>query len=319
MSASGEGSCPLRPPNNDIITDPPGFLAPGARVRVPFYVTEADIECTPLVMTDENVIDLLLEAPDGSLINAAAAPGLGMTFGAGAQTRHYRFTLPVAIGGGQREGLWHAVLEIDRGDYKKALERLRDRRDGRFQSFATHGARYSVAVQTYSNLKMKAAVEQGGFSPGAELLFQAALSEYGLPVEKRASVQVELTRPGGSVVSLAMAETLPGTFEVATTATLAGVYHARFLARGATLRGTLFTREHLATAAVWHGGDQPYQPPSRDTGHAQWCRFLECLLSTKNISRELSERLEKEGISLDGIRRCIQGFCHTGGQTRGPQ
>jgi hypothetical protein len=294
--------------NTSIIVDPSGAIAPGIEVRIPFYVSEADIDCTALVMTDENVVDFAIEAPDGTLIDPAMAAGLGITYGVGNQTKHYRFTLPVAIGTGQREGVWYAVLMVNKADFKRALSRLRDQNDQRpFQRFATHGARYSVVIQTYSNLKMAIQVEQSSFEPGAILTFQAALTEYDIPVEKRAQAQVELARPGGSVVILPMIETEPGKFEVETKATYAGVYHARILAKGVTLRGTAFTREQLASAAVWKGGDQPYQPP-RSGDKDDWLRLLACLLSEENLSSELQERLKNAGIDLDGIRQCVKTF-----------
>ena len=295
--------------NNNIVVDPAGYIAPGARIRIPFYINEADIDCMVLLMTDENVVDLALEAPDGTAISAAMAPGLGMNYGVGAQTRSYRFTLPVAIGGGQQAGVWHAVLAIDRGDYKKALSRLRDQRDQRrFQSFATHGARYSVSIQTYSNLRMQVRVEQSSFEPGAALTFQAVLTEYGIPVEKRAQASIELTRPGGSIATVPMTEIEPGIFEGTSTATFSGVYFARIMAKGVTLRGTPFTREHTASLAVWKGGDDPYRPP-RDSGAEDWCRFLSCLLSEKILNRELEQQLKKAGVSLDAIRHCVQELC----------
>ena len=304
--------------NTDIIRDPLGFIAPGTTVRIPFYVTEADIECTPVVMTDENVVDLRLETPGGTLIDPGMAPGLGMAFGVGAQTKHYRFTLPVAIGAGAREGLWHAVLQVNSRDFKKTLSEMRERKNERFQTFATHGARYSVVIQTYSNLRMTAGVEQSSFKPGADLRFQAALTEYGIPVEKRARIDVELTRPGGSVVTLPMGETEAGIFGLTHTASFPGVYHARFIATGVTLRGTPFTREQLATAVVWQNGDDPYQPP-RDSDEPDWCRLLECVLGGKNLSRELLERLKRAGIDVDSVRRCLKDTCRHGRPTRGYQ
>jgi hypothetical protein len=302
--------------NNNIILDPAGFIAPAAKIRIPFYISEADIDCTALLMTDQNVVDFMLEAPDGTLVTPAMVPGLGMSFGVGAQTKHYRFTLPAAIGAGQHAGVWHGVLAINQDDFKRALSRLRDRKDPRpAQVFATHGARYSMVIHTYSNLRMAVRVEQSSFEPGATLTFQAALSEYGIPVEKRAQAQVELTRPGGSVLTVSMSETEPGTFEATTKATYAGVYHARIVAKGVTLRGTPFTREQLASAAVWTGGDHPYQPP-RDSGKDDWCRLLACLLDKKILSRELEARLKKEGVNLEGVRHCVQAFCRGRGGGR---
>lgn len=303
--------------NNDIIVDPAGYLSPGAKIRFPFYVNEADIDCTALLMTDENVVDFALEAPDGTTITAAMAPGLGMSYGVGAQTRSYRYTLPVAVGAGQQAGVWHAVLAIDQPDYRKALSRLRDQKDQRrFQTFSTHGARYSVLVHTYSNLRMASRVEQSSFEPGAKLSFQAALTEYGIPVEKRAQAHVELTRPGGTFVTIPLTETEPGIFEGTSTATFSGIYYARVMARGVTLRGTPFTREQLANVAVWKGGDDPYQPP-RDSGKDDLCRFLACLLNEKNFTREFEQQLKRAGVNLDGIRYCVQAFCR--GRGRGAE
>ena len=294
--------------NTNIIVDPSGFIAPGTTIRIPFYVNEADIDCTALLMTDENVVDISLEAPDGTLIKPAMAAGLGLSYGVGVQTRHYRFTFPVAIGAGQQAGVWHAVLEVNKGDYKKTLAQLREREDARFRIFATHGARYSVVIHSHSNVKMNVNVEQSSFEPGAQLVMRAALTEYGLPVTHRAQMQVELTRPDASVVILSMSEFEPGRFEVTSQADIAGVYHARIMAKGVTLRGTPFTREQLCSAAVWKGGDQPYHPPVGN-GKDDWCRLLSCLLNEKHISHELEERLKRHGIDTDGIRRCIQAYC----------
>ncbi len=304
--------------NSSIIVDPSGYVAAGARIRIPFYINEADIDCTALLMTDQNVVDFSLEAPDGTVILPAMAPGLGMNYGVGAQTRHYRFTLPVAVGAGQQAGVWYAVLAVNPGEFKRALTSMRGHKDQQFlQSFTAHGARYSVAVYTYSNLRMTARVEQTGFEPGATLTFQAALTEYGIPVEHRAQAHVELTRPGGSLISVPMAEGQPGFFEGTTNATLSGVYHARIMAKGVTMRGAPFTREELTTAAVWQGGDDPYRPP-RDADKDDWCRLLACLLSEKNLSRELQERLKRGGVNVDAIRHCVQVFCHgPGGLRRG--
>ena len=103
-----------------------------------------------------------------------------------------------------------------------------------------------------------------------------------------------------------MMETEPGVFEASASASFAGIYQARFLARGVTLRGTPFTREQTTTSAVWRGGDYPYQPP-KDSGDSKedWCRLLTCVLSEKNLSREFEELAKRLGINLKGIRECL--------------
>lgn len=294
--------------NTDVIVDPSGYIAPGTMIRIPFNVTEADIECTVLVMTDENVVELGLEAPDGTVIDASMAGGLGMNHEVGIQTRHFRFTLPVALGPGQREGVWHALLEVDKRGFKKALSQMRDVDPKGAQVFATHGARYSVVVQTWSNLRMRAIVEQTGFQPGATVVFRATLTEYDLPIEQRARAQVDLTRPGGSMVTLPMTEVEPGVFQVSTVASLSGVYHGRVMASGLTLRSVSFSREQLLSAAVWNGGDNPYEPP-RDGVKPDMCDLLSCLFNEKILTGEARARLDREGIDVDGLRKCLGELC----------
>jgi hypothetical protein len=285
-------------------------------VRIPFNVTEADIVCTPLLMTDMNVVNLTLETPDGTRIDPTAASGLGITYSVGAQSRHYRYTLPVPVGVGAREGVWQAVLEVDKDDLKKTLSRIRDKDSAAFQVLATHGARYGVVVQTLSNLRMTSTVEQSSFEPGADLAFRAVLTEYDLPVEWRARVEVELTRPGGSVVTLPMDEVGPGLFEATTAGSFSGVYHARIMAYGATLRGTPFTREQLATAAIWKGGDRPHKPP-RDSARDDWLRSLAGLLHELTLSDIMRERLAKKGVDVEAIRDRLEAYGRTASRTAG--
>lgn len=293
--------------NNDIVVDPNGYIAPGTRIRIPFNLNEADIDATVLLMTDYNVVDLALETPDGTIIDAGSAAGLGLTHAIGERTRHYRYTLPVAVGGGQHAGQWHALLEVDKREVQKVLSHLRDQPTASIQEFQTHGARYNVSVQTWSNLKMTVGIEQTGFEPGATLSFRATLTEYELPVERRARVDVELIRPGGSTVTLAMSETGPGIFEVSTVAAWSGIYQARIKATGSTLRGSPFTREHLLSTAVWNGGDDPYRPPEHDG--SDWCDVLACLLGERILTPELRRRLERAGVDIDALQECLGGRC----------
>jgi hypothetical protein len=49
----------------------------------------------------------------------------------------------------------------------------------------------------------------------------------------------------------------------------------------------------------------------------EWCELLTCLLGEKAISRELEERLRKEGLNIEGIRRCLRTHCQDDGHTTG--
>jgi hypothetical protein len=249
------------------VIDPSGFIAPGTTIRIPFNLNEADIECTVVLNVDIPAVEMAVETPAGDLITPTNAAGLGVTFAVGTNMSYYRFTLPVAIGGGSgaREGTWHAVLKVDDKILRRELSEFANKPTA-LASAQAHGARYSLNVQSYSNLLMNARIDQPSFEPGATMTLRANLAEYGLPVEKRASVRTELRRPDNTTTVLSLAEVDPGTFETSVLATMAGVYHFRVLASGTTFREKPFTREQVLTGAVFQGGDDPL-PTS--TGGAQ--------------------------------------------------
>jgi hypothetical protein len=207
-------------------------------------------------MTDFNVVDLMVETPGGDIIDSANAAGLGITHNIGIRTRSYKFTLPAAFPANNHAGQWHVVLRIDEKRFDTPLTHV--------PAGATvpgaQGARYSVEVHTFSNLKMKPRIDQSSLEPGASIMLRANLTEYGVPVEGRAVVNVRVTRPDGSVVTYALNEETEGNFQNAFTANMSGIYNCRFMANGTTMRGKPFTREQTLTAAVWNGGDNPRTP-----------------------------------------------------------
>jgi len=247
--------------NNNIILDPTGYIASGQVVRIPFIVNEADLDATVILMVDIQAVNIAVETPNGDIIEPSNAAGLGINYTVGNKSRNYKFTLPVAFPAGNHTGEWYVVLKIDPGDYKKQLSILRDVNPRLFESAATHGVRYSVIVNTYSNLKMNAAVYQDSFELMANVRLRSLLTEYGLPIENRAIVNVDVTRPDSSAFVVSLDEIEPGIFEQNFVATIPGTYHCRFLAKGATIRGNEFTREQTLDAAVFQGGDRPTPEP----------------------------------------------------------
>jgi hypothetical protein len=176
----------------------------------------------------------------------------GVSYVAVNKTRHFRFTLPVAFVAGNHTGIWKAILKIDGPDYKKR------------NTFQTHGARYSLVVNTYSNLKMRANLSQNSYEPGATLTLRSIITEYGIPVEHRATVHAEIKRPDGTHFNLPLTEVEPGIFENSLKANIPGTYNCRIMAAGATLRGKPFTREITLDGAVYRGGNQPSTPTRPD-------------------------------------------------------
>ncbi|QEC69730.1 VWA domain-containing protein [Panacibacter ginsenosidivorans] len=273
--------------NNNIVLDPNGYIAPGNKIKIPFQLNEADIDGTAILITDAPVVDMFIETPGGLWIDPVNAAGHGIDFAAGQKTKNYKFNLPVAAASGNHAGTWNVVLCVNDDDYKKYLSKIRETQK-RSQSFATHGARYSVVVNTYSNLKMNVSIHQNSLEPGATLTLRAILTEYGLPVEKRSSVQVEIRRPDNTSFSLWLYEVEPGVFENSFTAGISGIYICRFLAKGVTLRGTPFTREQTLNGTVFNGGDKPDNPiPST---HNDCCSLIKCFLYDKGVQNYLKER-----------------------------
>jgi hypothetical protein len=292
--------------NNDIVTDPMGFLAPGVKVRIPFQLNEADIDATVILLTDLPVIRFLVETPDGDVMDPAAAAAIGATYEVGGNVAFYRFTLPLALNTAPHSGTWHVLLDID----PKISGRLTHRDEASVAAKPTraaHGVRYCVTVQSYSNLRMESRLTQDNMTPGAAMRMRATLSEYGIPVTNRAAVRAEVERPDGTQTTLMLDEVENGVFEAATVASIEGVYRFHLSAAGQTLRGLPFTRDKLLTGAVFLGGNNPWptSDPSKGTTDDLLCHLLNCLLDQAVFGRFLAENRA----DADGLKRCIEEWC----------
>lgn len=238
--------------NADVILDPHGELQPGATHRIPFNVSETDMGLDVFLLCPAPLaVEFLLEAPDGSLINPAT-PG-NFQFVTVDSLSYYRMTLPAVPGdeAGTHGGLWHAVLRLAANPGV---------------SFASAvGKRtlpYDLVVHAYSNLNFKANAQQNDFEPGAVVSLHASLKEYDVPIDHRAKVWADVTRPDNSVFSLTLNEAEAGRYESSFPTTVSGVYTIRARAMGETFVGTAFQREQTLTATVYPGGNKP--PHGRD-------------------------------------------------------
>jgi Mg-chelatase subunit ChlD len=295
--------------NSNIVTDPAGYIAPGMTVRIPFVLNETDIDSTVILLTDmpSQVLSFLVETPAGDVLDPAHAAALGATFAVGTNMSYYRFALPLPLGGQPAQaGMWHAVLGIDDKVFERYVH-ASDQAPGPLAARLAHGVRYSVTAQALSNLRLAAHVSQSSLELGATLRIRATLSEYGIPVDHRAVVTVELQRPDGTQASLPMLETEAGLFQTDTLAADQGVYRFRVVARGVTMRGLPFTREQHLSGAVVPGGDapSPRSDPSKREQDEALCRLLECLLGPDALGRLLTEQHIDPGL----VQRCIAAWC----------
>jgi hypothetical protein len=243
--------------NTSIVLDPSGSILPGHKLRIPFVLSEADIDTTVILLDDLPAVHLSVETPAGDVIDPLAAATFGDLYADGTGMSYYRLNLPVPLQAGAHGGTWHALLEVDGHSFRRALAKL-DNDKAALARTQAHGVRYSLNVHSYSNLRLQARLDQDSLEPGATFSVQATLSEYGIPVEHRAAVWAEVQRPNGSAATLPMAEVDPGVFEAVTLASRAGLYRVRVVAAGLTLHGLPFTREQLLTGVTLRGGDGPH-------------------------------------------------------------
>ncbi|UCG47887.1 MAG: VWA domain-containing protein [Phycisphaerales bacterium] len=300
--------------NHDIVLDPEGYVAPGQTHRVSFDLNETDISTDIILLSPAPyVFKFLVETPAGQIIDpslAAATPGA--LFVPGSNVHYYRMSLPVPVGAGAAgSGLWHVLLCINKKYYDRYL-RIADAK-GLYActTHQVHGMRYSLSVHAYSNIRMKARILQSGNEPGARLTPRVQLTEYGLPVERRAKIVCDLERPDKTFVTLELSEVEPGVFQTETQAIMSGVYHFNVRAQGTTLRGRPFSRQQVLTGSVWPGGNEP-PPKTRDEPDERLCRLLACLLGPRTVSKEMQQRLLKLGLNIDAVRECFKKYCAPG-------
>lgn len=283
--------------NNNVVLDPTGYLTPGTKVRIPFYVSDTDIDVTVVLLTDYAGIPFDLETPNGDIVTPATAATSGALFATGTKMSYYRFTLPLVVGGkAARSGTWYALLQWgEQAPNIRGAAAVNKRR-----------IRYSLNVHSFSNLRMEARVSQNSLQPGALMTVRVLLSEYGVPVSHRATVRAEVEAPDGSSTTIAIPEAAPGTFEGSLTATQTGVYRFRVVANGSTWRGLPFTREQSVTGTAFPHGDSPYPTsgPDPNEGAREFCELVECVI------KGLGPLLEQNRVNPSAILECIKAYCN---------
>jgi len=316
--------------NNDIILDPEGYLSPTAPiVRIPFHVADTDIEISAVTLaTLTGPIDMALEVPSGKVytqVDASVDPSL--EYAKSNDSIVMRASLPLVDDGNpQREGLWHLLVRLDSKKLAKFIRALQQQYGDNAQSSAAyqtllallssirqHGVKYSAIVQTYSNLNMKATLQQSGYEPGAVFSIETILTEYGGPFRGSATVFADVILPNDALTTMQLNHKGDGVYSNSMTSTLEGLYSMRIRAKGTTNRGRSFTREQIRTASVWLGGDQPTTPPQsgdpNGTPDDGLIDILCCLFEHDGFNGKFDEWLKESGINPDAFRRCIREIC----------
>jgi hypothetical protein len=178
--------------------------------------------------------------------------------GDGQHLTYYRLSLPVSNGGAvnAQVGKWHIVMKINE-QYKKRFFGAKGRNsDARgYQRLLAHGVPYAALVHAYSNLRMKCTLGQSSYEPGATLALRVALTEYGVPLQKKASVRAKVGAPDGTSSVITLTRTGIGVYEASLSANYSGVYRFLIRASGMTTRNAAYTRE------LYHRAGELFRAP----------------------------------------------------------
>jgi hypothetical protein len=178
--------------------------------------------------------------------------------------------------------------------------------------------RYEALVHARSNLHLRARVDQDGFTPGASLFLNAAITEYGQPLQGAATVRVTLTEPDGTRRQWVMTREAQGAYEAEVMATKSGAHRFRIQAAGLTAAGHPFTREQLLTALIGHKTDDPTGGGTSGGGGGtpgggglpgDFCRLMTCLSKHQAVDQRFLKWLSDHGIDGRSAARCLRDYC----------
>jgi len=241
--------------NSEIVTDPDYIIAKGEKQSHSFMVTEADIDVDVYFISQQPwALRCELIAPNGEVINPARV-GIepNIRFITGRSVHYYRMALPAMIEKpGGHIGEWKAIVSL--GSKFNA--------NNEFKSPWPH-VRYAFMVQAQSNLTMRALLVQKDFDLQSQMEISVRLKEYDRPVQSGFDVIALITGPDGQATHLRLTALGDGQFSGRFDETsLPGVYTARVIAKGRTLKGTGITREQIVTGSIIKGGGQALPRPN---------------------------------------------------------
>lgn len=281
--------------NTQIVKDPVGFINMGNKIKIPFQLCTADINCRVITLFEFPFINVSIQAPDGQIITPANAAAHHAEFdNNNHDTITSSFRLPMVNGSKKNHsGTWYVILEVDGATYKKVISK----QEKRNKQILTKGSKYCVSVHSYSNIKMQARLNQSGMEPGAVMTLRTTLSEYDVPLQ-RAGVVVQVNNPDKTSTSFTLKEEEAGIYSGAMIASMSGIYHFHVIANGVDYKAVPFTREAIVNGSVFLGGNRPATPVSSNN---DLCKLITCLVHDKGIQ----DLLKKEKINPKIFIECL--------------
>jgi hypothetical protein len=284
------------------VVDPQGDLLLGTKDVIPFQLSKADQSASVIVMSPAAwLIDLHLQAPDGTIIGPGTTPNAVLE--RNALDTFYRVQLPALPANpvGSHSGTWHAILQLNRRHKPP-----RDRDQEVLPSLVGPSIPYTLVVQSFSNLTFQVRVEKPVSQLGDTVHLLATLQQYDIPVTTTASVFAEISPPFGLSNTVPLQGQGAGLYAATFPATLPGLYTIRFRAMGSTIEGEPFQLEQTRTAVVQRpGAEIPPDGPGRDQIARCLCELLQGLLSRTTVLKWL----EGHGVKGEEIMEAVKSFC----------
>jgi hypothetical protein len=284
--------------NAEIVLDPQGELFPGKVVKIPFQLTEADAGVDVILLSPRNqIIDFRIQTPAGYLLGPLEAPAHSdVQYVSSTGLTYYRIRVPFEYLPARFDdrGEWHAVLHLSRDlDGPRRVDALRSNplaftgrqtplraalplRDSvssnsfppmRAQAAAdavataaASGVPYSVLVHAYSDIRLRANVQQDTTKPGAQVEIDAVVTEYDVPRTSEVVVWADVTLPKGGPPIRVDLKVVDDHFAGSFVASRPGVYRVRVQASGRSMGGWLFRREVTLTASTFFETSDPGDP-----------------------------------------------------------
>jgi uncharacterized protein YegL len=290
---------------HNIVVDPQGDLLFGAKHVIPFQLSKADQSASVIVMSPAGwLIDLHLQAPDGTIIGSGTTPNAISE--RNALDTFYRVQLPALPANpvGSHSGTWHAILQLNRRHKPpKAREQV-------LPTLVGPSIPYTLVVQSFSNLLFQVRVEKPVSQLGDTVHLLATLQQYDVPMTTTASVFAEITPTSFFAHST---NTVPlhaqgggGLYAATFQATIPGLYTIRFRATGSTIEGEPFQLEQTRTAVVQRPSTGvPPEESGKDQTARCLCELLHGLLGKNTVLKWL----EGHGVKGEEIMEAVKSFC----------
>jgi hypothetical protein len=291
---------------HNIVVDPQGDLLFGAKHVIPFQLSKADQSASVIVISPAAwLIDLHLQAPDGTIIGPGTTPNVILE--RNALDTFYRVQLPALPANpvGSHSGTWHAILQLNR-HHKPP----KDRGQEVLPALVGESVPYTLVVQSFSNLTFQTRVEKPVSQLGDTVHLLATLQQYDIPMTTTTSVFAEI-----STTPFEHSNTVPlhsqgdgGIYAATFLATIPGLYTIRFRAMGSTIEGDPFQLEQTRTVVVQRlSADVPSDGPGRDQTARCLCELLQGLLSRTAVLKWV----EGHGVKGEEIMEGVRSFCES--------